>query len=86
VAAIYVEPTGQTGSQFDFLKGGAGPVLVWCGQNGFVFAFSPNGNPQFGRDTTSQQGLEEKIHCSVITACQLTQANVLNASTGNFPE
>jgi hypothetical protein len=37
--AIYIEFTGQTGSRFDFLKGGAGPVLVWCGQNGFVFAF-----------------------------------------------
>jgi hypothetical protein len=55
--AIYIEFTGQTGSRFDFLKGGAGPVLVWCGQNGFVFAFffqtaihSSGETPHYSRD------------------------------------
>jgi hypothetical protein len=62
------------------------PCWFGAAKTDLSLLFFPNGNPQFGRDTTSQQGLEEKIHCSVITACQLTQANVLNASTGNFPE
>jgi hypothetical protein len=53
-----------------FSKVELAPCWFGAAKTDLSLLFFSNGNPQFGRDITSQQGLEEKIHCSVITACQ----------------